>query len=261
MLLSGIGKPYDPVSGQGRGRQELLVSDRRQGRRCSSRTRCSTASWAAAALATAIDEFNGDNFDHARPRLLRRRLSHRSRSTAARRSALTRCRRARRNGAAAGRKRWRSTTTARSQIIAARRLPELPPELSSISIRRIATPTACRSAHDVRLAARTSAGCPLSPRRRPRRSRKSSGPSRMSARTGHGEVQHRALPEHAQCRRRDHGRGSRDERRQQVSSVVGRAERVRDRRAARFRRTARTARPAPSARSPAGRRTTSRTAI
>ncbi len=47
LLMSKLGKPYDPVSGTGRGRQELRLPDgRRRARRATSRRRSSAATWA-----------------------------------------------------------------------------------------------------------------------------------------------------------------------------------------------------------------------
>ena len=64
LLLSGIGKPYDPATGEGVvGRNyayqtvsdvSLFFEDKEFNR-----------FMGAGALGTAIDEFNGDNFDHA----------------------------------------------------------------------------------------------------------------------------------------------------------------------------------------------------
>jgi gluconate 2-dehydrogenase alpha chain len=64
LLLSGIGKPYDPVSGTG-------VVGRNYAYQTTSHTRLFfddkvfNPFMGGAALGTAIDEFNGDNFDHS----------------------------------------------------------------------------------------------------------------------------------------------------------------------------------------------------
>ena len=76
LLLSGIGKPYDPKTGEG------VV-----GKNYAYQTMSSVNVFfddkilnpfiGAGALATVIDDFNGDNFDHSRPGLHRRRLHRR----------------------------------------------------------------------------------------------------------------------------------------------------------------------------------------
>ena len=73
LLLSGIGKPYDPKTGEG------VV-----GKNYAYQTMSSVNVFfddkimnpfiGAGALATVIDDFNGDNFDHCRLGLHRRRL-------------------------------------------------------------------------------------------------------------------------------------------------------------------------------------------
>ena len=65
MLLSGIGKPYDPASGKGAvGRNYAYQTSRR--RRAFFEDKQFNPFIGAGALGVAIDDFNGDNFDHAR---------------------------------------------------------------------------------------------------------------------------------------------------------------------------------------------------
>ena len=64
LLLSGIGKPYDPrratPASSGRNYAYQITSVGRRLRR----RRSSTRSWARARSGRSIDDFNGDNFDH-----------------------------------------------------------------------------------------------------------------------------------------------------------------------------------------------------
>ena len=64
LLLSGIGKPYDPATRRGRGRAQLRLPDRLGLDRRSSRTRSSIRSRRRARLGVALDDYNSDNFDH-----------------------------------------------------------------------------------------------------------------------------------------------------------------------------------------------------
>ena len=74
LLLSGIGKPYDPATSEGVVGRNYAYQITLGGRPASSRTTASIRSWAAGALGQAIDDFNGDNFDHGPHGLHRRRL-------------------------------------------------------------------------------------------------------------------------------------------------------------------------------------------
>ena len=64
MLLSGIGKPYDPQSGQGVVGRNYCLSDHVGVQADLRRTRSSIRSSATGALGMIIDDYNGDNFDH-----------------------------------------------------------------------------------------------------------------------------------------------------------------------------------------------------
>ena len=76
LLLSGIGKPYDPQANQG-------VVGRNYAYQITSSVDVFfdddivNPFMGAGALGQAIDEFNGDNFDHGAARLHRRRLHRR----------------------------------------------------------------------------------------------------------------------------------------------------------------------------------------
>ena len=74
LLLSGIGKPYDPQTGAGRDRAQLLLPGHVAASTASSTTRYFNPFIASGAIGMCIDEFNGDNFDHGAARLRRRRL-------------------------------------------------------------------------------------------------------------------------------------------------------------------------------------------
>ena len=64
--MSKLGKPYDPVASTGRRRQELRLPDGRRRRdRLLRERRSSSRYMGSGALATAIDDFNADNFDHS----------------------------------------------------------------------------------------------------------------------------------------------------------------------------------------------------
>jgi gluconate 2-dehydrogenase alpha chain len=142
MLMSGIGKPYDPVANTG------VV-----GRNYAYQTPSSVTLFfedkvfnqfmAAGGLAMTNDEFNGDNFDHpawasSAAAACRRRPPARGRSRCAR------CRAARRAGAPNGRQQWRSTSTARSGS-RSRAPARATAATTSTSIRPTATSGACRS--------------------------------------------------------------------------------------------------------------------
>ena len=76
------------------------------------RSTCSSTSimnpfMGAGALGQAVDEFNGDNFDHGPARLHRRRLHRAVDDRRPADPAAPACPKARRSGAAAGRRRWR----------------------------------------------------------------------------------------------------------------------------------------------------------
>ena len=65
LLLSGIGTPYDPTTGQGTVGQELLPT--RSPRRVDVffEDKILNPFIGAGALGMSVDDFNGDNFDHS----------------------------------------------------------------------------------------------------------------------------------------------------------------------------------------------------
>ena len=107
LLLSGIGKPYDPATGEG------VV-----GRNYAYQTGSGSTAFfedakfnpfaAAGSLGAALDDYNSDNFDHG-PHGFVGGASITSPTPMAGRSSITRSRAARRPGAAHGRKRCKET--------------------------------------------------------------------------------------------------------------------------------------------------------
>ena len=65
LLLSKLGTPYDPATGDWRRRHELRLPDRRRrGERLVRRTRVQALHGLRGDCRSAIDDFNADNFDH-----------------------------------------------------------------------------------------------------------------------------------------------------------------------------------------------------
>ena len=74
LLLSGIGKPYDPGTGEGVvGRNYAYQTIERTSRSSMDEDVNINPFMASGASGTMIDDFSGDNFDHASPRIHRRR--------------------------------------------------------------------------------------------------------------------------------------------------------------------------------------------
>src|SRR6266568_4339740 len=196
MLLSGIGKPYDPAANAG-----VVDDDRRHRRR---------------------------QFRPHRPGLHRRRLDRRSE----RRSAADRLQPGAVGDAALGRgveEGGGALLQPRLRYHHSRGLPELPRQLfrPRPDLPRRLRPAA--PAHDLR----------LPPERIPHvglhdeeggRDRRGRGREPYQRDASHRQVQHRPLPEHPQHGRRGDGGGPEDQRGEQISPELGRAERLRHRR-------------------------------
>ena len=103
MLLSGIGKPYDPRRQHRRRSGAITPTRSAAAPRCSSTNK----TWfhpymGAGAVGMAIDDFNAGNFDHRQGRLHRRRHDFQHARSARGRSTFTRHPPARRAGAVPG---------------------------------------------------------------------------------------------------------------------------------------------------------------
>ena len=219
LLLSGIGKPYDPATGKGVvGRnyayQITLGVDvllRRQA--------CSTRSWARARSAMAIDEYNGDNFDHGPHGFIGGGYIACGTPTAGRSRPARR-----RDGTPNWGGEWKKAVANNYQRAIVDRHPRQRHELSrqlprprSDLPRRLGRPAA---ADDVRLhRQRAQDVATSSPTRRRDRQGDEAARDQGQA-TAQGTTRHRALPDHAQHRRRDHGHRPADQR---ASTAICRA--------------------------------------
>ena len=101
LLLAGIGEPYDPATGKGVVGKNYAYQFEAGG------VAFFEDKWmnpfiGAPGMSVAIDDFNGENFDHGGLGLLRRRLHRRPATAARRRSADACCRMGRRAGARTG---------------------------------------------------------------------------------------------------------------------------------------------------------------
>ena len=103
LLLSGIGKPYDPHTGKGViGRNYTYQTISTAVEASSTRQVNFNPFVASGAIGMCIDEFNGDNFDHGTAWLRRRRLYGPGADQRPSDRDARRCRRARRPGARNG---------------------------------------------------------------------------------------------------------------------------------------------------------------
>ncbi len=209
MLLSGIGKPYDPAANTG------VVGRNYAYQTPSSVTlffedRVFNQFMAAGGMGMTIDEFNGDNFDHSGLGFI-------------------------------GGGFFQAATSGSRPIDGGDLLqpllpdhhpgglPELPRQLprSGPDVSRCVRPAV--AAHDLR-SPRERAQDVAVAHRQGGADRQGDRPVEDERRPAHREVHHRPLPEHAQHGRRDHGSRPREQRGQQVSAKLGRAERLRGRR-------------------------------
>lgn len=157
LLLSGIGKPYDPATGQGVvGRNYTHQTTSGVNLFFDEKTHINPFMGAGAAAVT-IDDFSADNFDHGPLGFVAAAIS-RSRWSAARRSATTRRPGARRPGAANGRRRCAATTTIRRRSRSpARRCRRA--AATCRSIRPIAMPGANRCCASPTICRTTTSSC------------------------------------------------------------------------------------------------------
>jgi len=216
MLLSGIGKPYDPVANTG------VV-----GRNYAYQTNGNVTAFfedkifnqfmGAGALSMMIDDFDGDNFDHGGldRRRERGRTADRLPARAAGHPALG-------IGVEEG---DGALLQPRLRHHHPRGLPELPRQLPRPRPDLPRRLRAAAAAHDLRLPSERIQDVGLH-HQEGRRDRQGRGCREDERHPAHRQVQHRALPEHAQHGRRRDGRGPEDERGEPFSSELGRAERV-----------------------------------
>ena len=104
LLLSGIGTPYDPRTGEGVVGKNYAYQTM-SGVNVFFDDKVINPFIGAGALGIAIDDFNGDNFDHTGLGFIGGGYHRRLADQRAADRDITRCRRARRSGAASGRRR------------------------------------------------------------------------------------------------------------------------------------------------------------
>ena len=230
LLLSGIGTPYDPRPARGvvgrnysyqrAARVHVFFDDREF-----------NPFIGGGQVNTSIDELNGDVIDRGAARLRRRRLRQHPERAARRRSRASRCRTARRAGAASGRKRWRTTTAARSaiHIHGSCMSYRAPLSRSRSDLQGRERPAA--AAHDVRLARQRAEDAEVDGREDASRSRRRMKPVALS-RGKPMPKKYSIVPYQSTHNVGGAVMGTRsvDQRRQQIPAVVGRSEPVRRRR-------------------------------
>ena len=225
LLLSGIGKPYDPATGEG------VV-----GRNYAYQTGSGSTAFfedakfnpfaAAGSLGAALDDYNSDNFDHG---------PHGFVGGASITCAYTNGRPIQYHPVPRGTPAWGSAVEeggqgnlpARHQCRRAGQRDELPQQLSRPRPDLQGSARPSPNADDVRLSAKRAEDGELDGRSL-RRDRESDGRQDHANQPPQRALERGAVPVDAQYRRRGHGRRSQDQRAQPLSAVMGRLERVRD---------------------------------
>ena len=260
MLLSGIGKPYDPVTQTGVVGKNYCYQTG-AGATLFFEGKYFNPFMGAGGSGATIGRLQHQMGVRPRAARFRRRLQSSRRLQHRRgRSAIARCRAARRNGAAHGSRRRAKCYQTRDDDRRQRQRDGQPLQLSRSRSDLSQRVRPAADAHDVRLQGQRAQDGRTTPPTADQRDRQ--GDEADQAQPGdcaHRAVDRRALPEHPQHRRRDHGQQSARQRAQQISAELGLPQPVRDRRQRVSAQFVATIRPDRSARWPTGPRTRSRT--